>query len=145
MYDGKSISVRGVRVIGSRQYFKIIRFCAGVLSKLAAISGSVEFAVFKRNEVRVVNNSFAFSGRGDRARERANERAWSGQKIGKSREGVWWKEILLIFSHSLAVSFPLGANGRLPCRLRETMRQNKEFSVQILSIEIQPYTSCFKD
>ena len=40
---------------------------------------------------------------------------------------------------------PLRANECLLGRLGETIKQNTKFSVQILSIEIQPYTSCFKD
>ena len=31
---------------------------------------------------------FPFFGRGDRASERANERAWGEQKMGRSREGA---------------------------------------------------------
>ena len=116
------------------------------------MSGNVGFCIF--DEKRSLRNKhFLFIFRGEIQLASEQTSALGVRKMGRSREGmsekrgggVWRKGILIIFSHSLAVSFPLRANGRLIYRLGETMKQNTQFSVQILSIEIQPYTSCFKD
>ena len=73
------------------------RHCASKVICLRTIPDNSRLA-------RVEDVSFPFSRQGNRASKRANECAWGEQKM--ERRGEHPLPLLLIVSHSLAVSFP---------------------------------------